>query len=74
MQCHSCSVVVAAIVLHVMLQSWEGEDGRVSIGKGGGRWESVTVLLLHKDSVRLVTIKGTWCKERGRGREVATQA
>jgi hypothetical protein len=37
-------VVVAVILLHVMLQSWwwlalEGEEGHVSIGKGGGRWQ-----------------------------------
>ncbi len=29
-----------ASVLHVVLRSWEGEDGHMSISKGGGRWES----------------------------------
>src|SRR6266853_854357 len=38
-QCRSCGVVVAAIVLCVMLWLWKEEDGHVSIGKGGGRWE-----------------------------------
>jgi hypothetical protein len=38
-QCCSCSVIVAAIVLRVVLQSWEGEVGHVSVGKGGGRWK-----------------------------------
>ena len=38
-QCRGCGVIVAAIVLRVMLQLWEGEDGHVSVGKGGGRWE-----------------------------------
>jgi hypothetical protein len=38
-------VVVAVILLRVMLQSWwlalEGEEGRASIGKGGGRWQKI---------------------------------
>src|SRR6266851_3391124 len=38
-QCRSCGVVVAAVVLCVMLRLWKEEDGHVSIGKGGGRWE-----------------------------------
>jgi hypothetical protein len=29
-----------ASALRVVLQSWEGEDGHASVGKGGGRWES----------------------------------
>jgi len=29
-----------ASVLHMVLWSWKGEDGRTSIGEGGGRWES----------------------------------
>ncbi len=39
-------------------------------------WDTldVTVLLLHKDSVRFVTIKGTWCKVERQKRGVATQA
>ena len=48
--CHSHSrvlrgVMVAVILLCVMLQLWwlalEGEEGRTSVGKGGGRWQKI---------------------------------
>jgi hypothetical protein len=44
--CCGCGVVVAAFVLHAVLRLWEGEVGRVSVEKGGGRWK---VGVLHSE-------------------------
>ena len=50
-------------------------SGSAGACRGGIEVESdVTVLLLHKDSVRSVTIRGDLVQTGGRGRGVATQA